>query len=74
MIPRYQTILLIVLALASIGMGAALWHMRERAHQEMIQGHDAADSTNPPSVGAMAPPVETTTVLIAKPLPSCFAG
>lgn len=53
MIPRYQTILLIVLALASIGMGAALWHMRERAHQEMIQGHDAAP-TKAPAVAADA--------------------
>ena len=53
MIPRYQTILLIVLALASIGMGAVLWHMRERAHQEMIQGYDAAP-TKAPAVAADA--------------------
>jgi Sporulation and spore germination len=53
LIPRYQTILLIVLALASIGMGAALWHMRDRAHQEMIQGHDAAP-TKAPAVAADA--------------------
>jgi hypothetical protein len=53
LIPRYQTILLIVLALASIGMGAMLWRMRERAHQEMIQGHDAAP-TQAPAVAADA--------------------
>ena len=53
MIPRYQTILLIVLVLASVGMGAMLWHMRERAHQEMIQGHDAAP-TQAPAVAANA--------------------
>jgi hypothetical protein len=34
-------------------MGAALWHMRERAHQEMIQGHDAAP-TKAPAVAADA--------------------
>jgi hypothetical protein len=53
LIPRYQTILLAVLALASIGMGAMLWHMRERAHQEMIQGNDAAP-TKAPAVAADA--------------------
>src|SRR6202789_3788192 len=53
LIPRYQTILLIVLVLASVGMGAMLWHMRERAHQEMIQGHDAAP-TKAPAVAADA--------------------
>jgi Sporulation and spore germination len=53
LIPRYQTILLILLVLASIGMGAMLWHMRERAHQEMIQGHDAAP-TKAPAVAANA--------------------
>lgn len=51
--PRYQTILLLVLVLASIGMGAALWHMRERAHQQMIQGQDAAP-TQAPAVAADA--------------------
>jgi hypothetical protein len=53
LIPRYQTILLTVLVLASIGMGAMLWHMRERAHQEMIQGHDAAP-TQAPAIAADA--------------------
>ena len=53
MIPRYQTILLVILVLASLGMGALLWHMRDRAHQEMIQGHDAAP-TKAPAVAANA--------------------
>jgi Sporulation and spore germination len=51
--PRYQTILLAVLVLASVGMGAALWHMRERAHQQMLQGQDAAP-TQAPAVAADA--------------------
>jgi hypothetical protein len=34
-------------------MGAMLWHMRDRAHQEMIQGHDAAP-TKAPAVAANA--------------------
>ena len=51
MIPRYHTILLIALVLASLVMGTVLWHMRERAHQEMIQGQDAAP-TQAPAVAA----------------------
>jgi Sporulation and spore germination len=51
--PRYQTILLVLLILASIGMGAGLWHMRERAHQQMIQGQDAAP-TQAPAIAADA--------------------
>ena len=47
MIPRYQAILLTVLVVASLAMGALLWHMRERAHQEMIQGKDAAPTQAP---------------------------
>lgn len=47
MIPRYQTILLAILVLASLGMGALLWHMREKAHQEMLQGQDAAPTAAP---------------------------
>jgi hypothetical protein len=47
LIPRYQTILLAIMVLASLGMGTLLWHMREKAHQEMLQGQDAAPTAAP---------------------------
>jgi hypothetical protein len=53
LIPRYQAILLTVLVVASLAMGTVLWQMRERAHQEMIQGRDAAP-TQAPAVAADA--------------------
>jgi hypothetical protein len=53
LIPRYQAILLTVLVVASLAMGTVLWRMRERAHQEMIQGRDAAP-TQAPAVAADA--------------------
>lgn len=47
-IPRYQKILLAVLILASLIMGGVLWHMRDKAHQQMVQGHDSAPTEAPP--------------------------
>jgi hypothetical protein len=47
MIPRYQTILFIVLLAASAVMGTVLWQLRERAHQRLIAGEDSAPTYAP---------------------------
>jgi hypothetical protein len=51
MIPRYQAILLIVLVVASLGMGGMLWHMHDKAHQAMLTGTDSTP-TEAPEVAA----------------------
>ena len=60
MISRAQTILLIILALASLIMGGVLFRMRERAHQRMLAGQDSAP-TQAPAVAAS----EQATLLVA---------
>ena len=60
MIPRHQTILFSLLLVASLAMGAALWHLRERAHQRLLAGHDSA----PTSAPAVAP-AEQAALLVA---------
>jgi hypothetical protein len=60
MIPRYQAVILIVLLLASLGMGIGLWRLRETAHERMIAGMDSAP-TRAPQVA----PVEQATLLVA---------
>ncbi len=54
MIPRHQKILFTLLLVASLAMGAALWHLRERAHQRLLAGQDSA----PTSAPAVAPTVQ----------------
>jgi hypothetical protein len=60
MISRAQTILLILLALASLIMGGVLFRMRERAHQRMLAGQDSAPTQAP----AVAAP-EQATLMVA---------
>jgi len=60
MIPRYQTVLFIVLAVASIAMGVALWQLRDRAHQRLLTSDDSAP-TQAPEVA----PAEEATILVA---------
>ncbi|HXR38838.1 MAG TPA: GerMN domain-containing protein [Terracidiphilus sp.] len=60
MIPRYQTILFILLLAASAAMGVVLWQLRERAHQRLLQGEDSAP-TQAPAVA----PAEQATLLVA---------
>ena len=60
MIPRHQKILFTLLLLASLAMGAALWHLRERAHQRLLAGQDSA----PTSAPAVAP-AEQAALLVA---------
>jgi len=60
MIPRYQTVLLIVLVLASAGMGLGLWRQLERAHQRLLTGRDSA-----PTQAPQVAPAEQATLLVA---------
>ena len=60
MIPRHQTILFSLLLVASLAMGAALLHLRERAHQRLLAGQDSA----PTSAPAVAP-AEQAALLVA---------
>jgi hypothetical protein len=46
-IPRYQTVLLVVLLVASIAMGGVLWHLRQRAHQRLLEGEDSTPTQAP---------------------------
>ncbi|MGD0519918.1 MAG: GerMN domain-containing protein [Terracidiphilus sp.] len=60
MIPRYHAILFIVLLVASVVMGVALWQLRERAHQRLLSSQDSAPTQAP----EVAQP-EQTTLLVA---------
>jgi hypothetical protein len=60
MIPRHQTILFIVLLVASIIMGAVLWNLRERAHQRLLRGQDSA-----PTQAPQVAPAEEATLMAA---------
>ena len=56
MIPRYQTVLFVVLLAASVVMGTVLWHLRDRAHQRLLQDQ----ATAPTQAPAVAPEVQAT--------------
>jgi len=60
MIPRHQTILFVLLFVASTAMGVVLWQLREHAHQRMVAGEDSAP-TQAPAVA----PAEEATLLVA---------
>ncbi len=60
MIPRYQTILFVVLLVASVVMSVVLWQLRERAHQRLIAGQDSA-----PTQAPQVAPSEQATLLVA---------
>lgn len=60
MISRFQTILFVILLVASIAMGGILWHLRDRAHQRLVAGEDSAP-TQAPEVA----PAEQATLLVA---------
>jgi hypothetical protein len=59
-IPRHQTILFIVLLVASIVMGSALWKLRERAHQRLLQGENSA-----PTQAPQVAPAEQAKLMVA---------
>lgn len=60
MIPRYQTVLFVILLVASIVMGGILWHLRDRAHERLLAGQDSAP-TRAPEVA----PLEQATLMVA---------
>ncbi len=60
MISRAQTILLVLLVLASLIMGGVLFRMKERAHERMLAGQDSAPTQAP----AVAAP-EQATLMVA---------
>lgn len=60
MIPRHQTILFVVLLVASVIMGTVLWHLRERAHQRLLQGENSA-----PTQAPQIAPAEQATLMVA---------
>jgi len=60
MIPRYQTILFIVLLAASAAMGVILWQLRVHAHERLLRGQDSA-----PTQAPAVTPAEQATLLVA---------
>jgi hypothetical protein len=56
MIPRHQSILFIVLLVASLAMGVMLWQLRERAHRQLVAGNNSAPTQAP----QVAPAVDAT--------------
>jgi hypothetical protein len=60
MIPRYQTVLFIVLLATSAVMGVILWQLRIRAHERLLHGQDSAP-TKAPAVA----PAERATLMVA---------
>lgn len=60
MIPRHQVVILILLLVVSIIMGAVLWHLRERAHERLLQGQNSA-----PTQAPQVAPAEQATLMVA---------
>ena len=60
MIPRYQTVLFVILVAASVVMAVVLWQLRDRAHERLLAGQDSAP-TEAPEVA----PAEKATLLVA---------
>jgi hypothetical protein len=60
MIPRYQTVLFFLLLAASVVMGVALWQLRNREHQRLLEGVQSTP-TQAPTVA----PAEQATLMVA---------
>ena len=60
MIPRHQTVLFVILLLASVIMGAVLWNQLRRAHERLLRGQDSA-----PTQAPLVAPVEQATLMVA---------
>ncbi|HZP07262.1 MAG TPA: GerMN domain-containing protein [Terracidiphilus sp.] len=60
MIPRYQTVLFFLLLAASIVMGGALWQLRNREHQHVLQGQQST-----PTQAPQVAPNEQATLVVA---------
>ena len=60
MIPRHQKYLFVILLVASLAMGVALWELREHAHKRLLAGQDSAPTSAP-----VIAPAEEATLLVA---------
>jgi hypothetical protein len=60
LIPRYQTVLFVILLVASVIMGVVLWQLRNRAHERMLAGQDSA-----PTEAPQVAPTEQATLMVA---------
>ena len=60
MIPRHQTVLFVILLLASVIMGAVLWNQLRRAHERLLRSEDAA-----PTQAPLIAPAEQATLMVA---------
>ncbi len=60
MIPRHQTVLFVILLLASVIMGAVLWNQLRRAHERLLRGEVAA-----PTQAPQVAPAEQATLMVA---------
>ena len=60
MIPRYQTVLFVVLLAASVMMTVFLWRQLDRAHQRMLEGQSSA-----PTQAPQVAPAEPATLMVA---------
>jgi hypothetical protein len=59
-IPRYQTVLFIVLLAASVVMTVLLWRQLDQAHQKMLEGQSSA-----PTQAPLVAPAESATLMVA---------
>ena len=60
MIPRHQTVLFVILLLASVIMGAVLWNQLRRAHERLLRGEVSA-----PTQAPQVAPAEQATLMVA---------
>ncbi|SPE20863.1 Lipoprotein LpqB, GerMN domain protein [Candidatus Sulfotelmatomonas gaucii] len=60
MIPRHQTILFVVLLVASITLGAVLWTTLDRAHKRLLASEESA-----PTQAPQVAPSEQATLMVA---------
>jgi len=59
-IPRHQTVLFVILLLASVIMGAVLWNQLRGAHERLLRGQDSA-----PTQAPLVAPAEQATLMVA---------
>jgi len=60
LIPRHQSILFIILLIASIALGAVLWTTLDRAHKRLLEGENSA-----PTQAPQVAPSEQATLMVA---------
>ncbi len=68
MIPRHQTVLFVILLLASVIMGGLLWNQLRRTHERLLREEDSAP-TRAPEVA----PTEQATLMVANDVDNSIA-